>query len=179
MSLEMKALIGIWAVVAAVGMLGARQIDQSYLNAAGERAMRAQAPKLLADLLKEMRYEDPFVPLPLQPMLTLEGSTSTILFVEEFDGRIEEVSFITHQQSTYPTNALLKTQNGRYFIVGLRYTFETPGDCRKPASCAELTKPKRVSTLLAKDWLFKQRTATHAEYERAFGEPMPPRRIPA
>lgn len=158
-------------------------------------AMSAQAKDLFVAEFAKMKYERaaPYN-APMQPATVFEGASSTILHIGAVQARIEHPDFVEKLKSkvleperaqllfnsnTIFVPALARTSRGRYFLTGYAFIFESPASCLEPARCGRLDGPKDVSIDEAKAWVFRDPSATPADYERIFGEAMPPRHVPA
>ncbi|WP_454909716.1 hypothetical protein [Variovorax gossypii] len=158
-------------------------------------AMKAQAKELFVAGFPKMTYKRsaPYGG-PMSPATVFEGATSTVLHVGGTLSRLDHPSFAAklHAQiigesmadrlftaSTISVPALARTSRGRYFLTGYAFTFEFPLDCVPTTKCGRLTDPEEISVEDAKAWVFREPSATPEDYERVFGEAMPPRQVPA
>lgn len=174
-----------------VGFLVGMALIWSYFSSERERqesesrtalaAMRAQAKGLLLSEFPKMRFElspPRDLATSMEPAIVFDGAKSEILI----QGTIESYELPnkfardTHQ---IIIPALARTDRGRFFTTGYAFHFRDPSDCVEPVSCGRLAAPRELSVEEARSWVFREPNATAADYERIFGEPMPPRQVPA
>lgn len=188
----LSVFVGSWLVL---NYLEKEKIRRERDAGLAVTAMQAQVKEHFLARFPKMTYERaaPYGGT-MRPATVFEGSTSTVLHVGGTLSRLDHPSFAAklHAQiigdsmadrmftaSTISVPALARTSRGRYFLTGYAFTFEFPLDCVPTTKCGRLTAPEEISVEDAKEWVFREPSATPEDYERIFGEAMPPRQVPA
>lgn len=171
---KLAGLVAIVALLVYVVQLGLSWYRDYRNEPVAIAAMRAQTTDLMLEAFGKMRFERPAAhsAVSMEPALVFEGATSQVLLTSS-------LRELRPMFGRFSSSVLARTEGGRFFVTDFRYHYDSVAECLEPRACGRLEDPVELTLAAAKAWVFREPSATPADYQRIFGEPMPPRKVPA